>query len=114
MEEIQGRREEVLYFRTTGGATTAVHPMVFYRLLDAEPVNGWQVVQQQERLYLYLSGDAGLVREVELIARLQEALERQGIISPQIVIEWRQGVMRGATGKASRIVSRLSGLTVSD
>lgn len=108
IEEIQGRREEVLHFPTSREAT-AVHPVVFYRILDAEPVIGWQVVQEDARLCLYLSGDASLANEVDLIARVQAALERQGVVPPQIVIEWRQNVTRGTTGKASRIVSRLSG-----
>jgi phenylacetate-coenzyme A ligase PaaK-like adenylate-forming protein len=107
MEAIQGRREEVLSFRTRD-ATTAVHPMVFYRILDAEPVLGWQVVQEENRLRLCLHGDAGRVREADLIARVQAALARQEIITPRIVVEWEHDVTRGATGKVSRIVSRLS------
>lgn len=105
IEDIQGRLEEVLRFPGQDSGTVATHPMVFYRILDATPVQGWQVVQEGEQLRLCLSGTPGVIDEPALIAMVRSALERQGALPPPITIEWQDEIVRGATGKASRIVA---------
>jgi phenylacetate-CoA ligase len=107
IDDIQGRLEEVLRFPAPGGRTVAIHPMVFYRLLDATPVAGWQVVQEPGRLSLRLSGPAGSINEAALIGAVQAALAHQGAVTPPITVQWQDGVMRGATGKAPRIISMI-------
>jgi putative adenylate-forming enzyme len=104
IEDIQGRLEEVLHFPGQSGGIVSAHPMVFYRLLDATPVQGWQVVQEDGRLLLRLSGTPGVINEMELVGAVRQALERQGALPPLITVEWQPGVTRGATGKAARIL----------
>jgi phenylacetate-CoA ligase len=105
IEDIQGRLEEVLHFPGRDGGTVRAHPMVFYRILDATPVQGWQVVQQDEGLSLCLSGRPGVVDEATLVETVRQALERHGALPPPITVEWQQGMRRGATGKAARILA---------
>jgi phenylacetate-coenzyme A ligase PaaK-like adenylate-forming protein len=105
--DIQGRREEVLRFPKRGGGTVAAHPMVFYRLLDAIPVSGWQVVQENERLSLRLIEGACRFEEEALVNAVRRALEQLNAVTPPIAVEWVTDVQRGATGKIARIVSRL-------
>lgn len=105
IEDIQGRLEEVLRFPGQDGGTVATHPMVFYRILDATPLQGWQVVQEGEQLRLRLSGTPGVIDEPALVATVRSALERQGALPPPITVAWQDGVVRGATGKAARIVT---------
>jgi hypothetical protein len=108
---VGGRQEEVLYFpaRLGHGATdsVAVHPMIFYRILDAAPLTGWQVVQEANRLSLRLSrsgeGSDQALAEA-LVQAVRQAIERQGGEAPPISVDWLDGVGRGATGKARHIV----------
>ena len=106
IDDIQGRREEVLRFSGHTGRSVAIHPMVFYRILDAIPVSGWQVVQHGDRLHLRLSGDVARVDEQALVESVCQALARQDAVLPVIKVEWLADVARGATGKAARIISR--------
>ena len=103
IDHIQGRQEEVLRFPAATGGTVAVHPMVFYRILDAAPVAGWQVAHTADGLCLRLSGDQGAVDEPQLVASVRRALALQNIAPPPITVQWRADVPRGATGKAARI-----------
>jgi phenylacetate-coenzyme A ligase PaaK-like adenylate-forming protein len=116
LDDIQGRLEEVLRFPTQEGGrgeagTVAVHPMVFYRLLDATPVAGWQVVQEPDRLSLRLglggAQPAGIINEAALVEAVRRALAQQGAVTPPITVQWLEGVTRGATGKAARIISTI-------
>ena len=70
----------------------AVHPMIFYRILDAIPVAGWQVVQERDRLCLQLSGPMDGADEQTLVATVRLALMRQGVRMPPITVEWRQEI----------------------
>jgi phenylacetate-coenzyme A ligase PaaK-like adenylate-forming protein len=108
LDSILGRPEEVLRLPDASGGSVAVHPMLFYRILDAAPVAGWQVVQEPDRLRLCLSGQAERVCEESVMTAVRQALERQGALPPPLVVEWQQAVARGKTGKASRITSRLN------
>lgn len=106
IKRIQGRQEEVLHLPTRDRGTVPVHPMVFYRILDAVPVTGWQVVQEEERLSIRLSGEKQGVDEAALIETVEQALLRQGAATPPIAIQWKDHVARGATGKAARIIAK--------
>jgi phenylacetate-coenzyme A ligase PaaK-like adenylate-forming protein len=105
---VGGRQEEVLHFpaRAGEGATgsVAVHPMVFYRILDAAPLAGWQVVQEADRLCLRLSRGSREVEGQELAEAVRQAIERQGGEAPAISVEWQEDTARGMTGKARRVV----------
>jgi phenylacetate-coenzyme A ligase PaaK-like adenylate-forming protein len=105
---IHGRQEEVLRFPAGAGGTVSVHPMVFYRILDATAASGWQVIQESDRLCLNISGSPDSVNEHDVIDTVRIALERQGAVVPPIVVQWQEDVVRGVTGKAARIESRLS------
>ncbi|MBI1295324.1 phenylacetate--CoA ligase family protein [bacterium] len=107
IDKIQGRMEDVLALPARNGGTVPVHPMVFYRILDEVPVLSWQVVQEEERLSILLSGDRQQVDEKALVERIQHALIKQGAANPYTVIQWKAGLARGTTGKAARIRSHL-------
>lgn len=106
IEGIEGRREEVLQFPKQNGGTVAVHPMVFYRILDATPVHSWQVIQEPNRLCLRLTGEDAGLDDRGIANHVGQALERQNAIPPSIDVQWITGVQRGVTGKAARIVRR--------
>jgi phenylacetate-coenzyme A ligase PaaK-like adenylate-forming protein len=107
IDEIQGRRERVLYFPGSDGGAVAVHPMVFYRILDAIPVTGWQVVQEGETLSLRLTGSPKGVDTQALVNSVRDALARLTALVPEIHVEWIPEMERGRTGKAAHIVPAL-------
>jgi phenylacetate-CoA ligase len=105
IDGIQGRSETVLHLPGRNGREqVAVHPMVFYRILDALPVQNWQVRQERGDLNLVLSGGRQGVNEQELIDSIQQALLRLHADLPAVRVTWKSNVMRGLTGKARRIV----------
>ena len=115
VEEIQGRREEVLEFPGRNGAAAPIHPMVFYRIFDAAPLADWQVVQEGHclRLRLRLRRGPAPTQEVApleeaLVAEVHAALVQHGIVVPEITVEWMDAAARGATGKATRILAQPS------
>ena len=107
IEDIQGRREEVLQFPNGNRGAVSVHPMVFYRILDAAPVTAWQIVQIDSKiLQVRLSGNSARVDEQTLVRSLQDALERQKAEPVAVEVKWMTEMERNATGKAPRILSR--------
>jgi phenylacetate-CoA ligase len=114
IDDIQGRREEVLRFAGVGGNEVAAHPMVFYRILDAMPVHGWQVTHAPDKLWLHLTGEPAKVDEPALVAAVEQALVRLGAKPLAIEVAWNLDVARGTTGKAARIVQRQNAMAHGD
>ncbi len=104
IDHIQGRLENVLHFPDGRGETVAVHPMIFYRILDALPVKGWKVIQEDDRLCLQLNGKAHQVSEQALVIAVRDALAQLNAVVPEVVVTWVPDVERGSTGKVVRIV----------
>jgi phenylacetate-CoA ligase len=108
IEGVGGRTDDVLYFPSRqsreGAGSVAVHPMVFYRILDAAQVANWQVSKEADRLCLRLSRANAEVGEAPIVDAVRQALEGQGAMAPPIVVEWQADIARDATGKARRIV----------
>lgn len=106
IDDVQGREEEVLRFPGRTGGMIAVHPMVFYRILDATPTSSWQVIQDGSILRLHLTGDARKIQTQTIVNTVQATLEQMDILCPTIVVKWISDAKRGATGKAARILSK--------
>lgn len=85
-----------------------MHPMVFYRILDAAPAVSWQVVQESRtQLSLRLNGASDEIDEPALVKAVSNALERLNAVVPDIAVERATGIERSASGKTKRIRSRL-------
>ncbi|MBI2995018.1 MAG: phenylacetate--CoA ligase family protein [Gammaproteobacteria bacterium] len=109
IDAIEGRTEDVLLFpaRLEGHAPVPVHPNVFHDVLDVFPTAGWQVVQDESGLSVYLCGPRN-IREFEALRlALYRALEAQNVQVPPIKIQPVDKLERGATAKAPLVVSRL-------
>ncbi|MFW6097958.1 MAG: phenylacetate--CoA ligase family protein, partial [Chloroflexota bacterium] len=107
VDDIQGRQEDILRFPHRQGGTVDVHPMVFYRILDAAPVANWQVVQENGNLTLHLDGAGDNSHEPALVNSVSSALERLDAVVPAITVSRTKDIERSTSGKTKRLISCL-------
>jgi putative adenylate-forming enzyme len=106
IDAIEGRREDVLRFRSHAGGPVSIHPNTFHRLLEGIPVAGWQVIQEGNLLRVHLMGlrDPNLP---DVLARsIAGLLEASGAELPPIEVREVAVLERGATGKAPLLIAR--------
>jgi phenylacetate-CoA ligase len=108
IDGIQGRDEDVLSFPGAAGGVVNVHPLVFSRIMDTLPVSGWQVVQEEDRLRVLLSGVRGAFEDEALADSLRQALTEQGVPVPGVGVQRVESIPKTAAGKAPLIKSNLS------
>lgn len=108
IERVEGRVEEVLRFDSQSGtAPVDVHPKVFHDALEAAPVAGWQVVQDDAGLSIFVTGLRDSSWPEALPRDLAPRLEALGARPPAIRVVPVGALQRGATGKAPLVHSRL-------
>jgi putative adenylate-forming enzyme len=113
IDSIEGRTEDVLKFPAGDGSSreVAVHPNIFHELLETLPVAGWQVIQSEDALRIFLLGTTAealaAVNVPALTEFIRRRLEKHGALPPPIEVEHVSALSRGATGKAPLIQSRL-------
>ena len=80
IEAVEGRQEDILYFpaRSSLASTISVHPNAFHHLLENVRVTGWQLIQEESGLNVYLAGlrDAGACEAIE--PEIRRFSNRQG------------------------------------
>ena len=67
IDAIEGRTEDALYLPGIRGGYVMIQPLVFHRVLDARPAQGWQVRQTSTGIDLLLAGppDGDLPQRVQ-------------------------------------------------
>jgi phenylacetate-CoA ligase len=95
---IEGREEEVLTL-----AGVAVHPNVFHSALQALPVSGWQVVEEEGSLRVLLARPLGPIVESDVAARVENQLEHVGAHGVPIEVAMVSEIPRTRLGKAPLI-----------
>ena len=106
LEEIEGRQEDVLYFRARADSERkiALHPNVFHRLLETAPAPGWQVVQDDQGISVNLTGLREEAGRSQIEIGVRKLLEAEGVEMPPIRVDAVTELRRGKTGKAPLIV----------
>lgn len=107
IDGIQGRTSDILYLPGVSGGEIAIHPVTFHHVLDSLPVSGWQVLQEADGLHLLLSGVRGSLDDQFLADAMRQALAKQGIIIPPVMVKRVTSIPKGATGKTPLIKSNL-------
>jgi putative adenylate-forming enzyme len=107
IDDIQGRKEEILYFSARVGGEVKVHPHTFHQILDVMPVSEWQIIRDTDELRILLNSPPNEWVDAELVDRLGRKLEKQGAIIPPITVQHVSEIPRNQTGKASRIRSEI-------
>ncbi|MFO0751561.1 MAG: hypothetical protein U1F43_38735 [Myxococcota bacterium] len=101
---VEGRADETLRLPGKAGGEVAVHPVVFYRVMEAATGHEWQVVREASGLRV----DVALAAQVDaaaVTAGITAALERAGVAPVPIALRAVARVERGKSGKAARVRS---------
>jgi phenylacetate-CoA ligase len=108
LESIQGRMTEVLYLLSTTGKEQAVSLYLFENTLDTLPLSGWQIVQEEDGLHVFLTGASEELGDGYLQDKLRWALTGRGLIVPPITIHRVAALNRNASGKTPMLLSRVA------
>jgi phenylacetate-CoA ligase len=103
IEGVQGRVEEALEFPARAGGQIRVQPAVFHSVMDAVPAEGWQLVQEPDRLAVLLAGAPDAFDDDGLAGRLRHELQSRGVVTPQLEVRRLRTIPRTALGKAPLI-----------
>lgn len=106
IEHVQGRSDEWIALRGPDGRAVEVHPIVVARVLDRLPAAGWQLRVEPRSLTVQARGLAVDFDAGPLVRELGEALRAQGAAGVAIRLERVDDLVRGATGKAPRVLAR--------
>jgi hypothetical protein len=71
--------------------------------MDAAPAEGWQLVQEPDRLAVLLAGAPDAFDDDGLAGRLMHELWSRGALAPQIEVRRLRAIPRTALGKAPLI-----------
>jgi phenylacetate-CoA ligase len=100
VEDIQGRKEDVLFFPGTAGAEVRIMPHVFHKVMDVAPVQQWQIIQEEGGLRVLVSGVREGFSQEALVNSLEGMLSAHGAIVPTIQVSQAADIQRSATDKA--------------
>ena len=78
IEGIQGRIEDALGFLTGSGGQVTVRPAVVHGVMDGVPAEGWQLVQEPDRLAVLLARVPDSFDDEGLAERLAHELRSRG------------------------------------
>jgi phenylacetate-CoA ligase len=107
LEAIEGRTTEMIYLPSLTGGEEEVHPFLFEIVLDELPVNGYQVVHEEEGLHIFLTGAAEELRDEHVRDVLQAELNKREVIIPPIEIHRVRELNRNVNGKTPKVISHV-------
>ncbi|HXZ04555.1 MAG TPA: hypothetical protein VEH81_06955 [Ktedonobacteraceae bacterium] len=100
VEDIQGRKEDVLLFPGTDGVEVRIMPHVFHKVMDVIPVQQWQIMQEEGGIRILVSGIREGFSQEALLHSLEAMLSAQGAVVPAIQVSQAAGIQRSTTDKA--------------
>lgn len=108
IESIQGRASDMLYFPTHNGKEEGFAPLQFETVFDSMPISGWQVILELDGLHVFMTGSSpDELSDEYVIAALQNALTKRGVIMPAIEIHRVTALTQSASGKVSMLISHV-------
>ena len=104
IEEVQGREEQVIYLTGQSGNKVRIEPDLFFDNMVLLPVDGWQIVQEQDDALTFLIlGAHPEFNEPEFVKNITAELVKLGAIQPQITVEHITELRRTKVGKVITI-----------
>ena len=84
IECVQGRIEEALSFPAQSGGQVTIRPAALHSVMDVVPAEGWQLLQEPDRLVVRLAGVPDSFDEDGLADRLRRELRSRGVLPPRV------------------------------
>lgn len=106
IEEIQGRSDQIIYLKSIQNENIAVHPVIFYNIMDLVGITQWQVILNKDEFTFVIAGKKGPEIENNIIELLNQALLKMDIKPPRISIRYSD-LQRNSRGKLSLIINNL-------
>lgn len=97
----------MLYFPTISGKDEGITTLQFETIFDMKPLTGWQILQDQDGLHIFLTGALEEMQDTDLLDALRQMFVRRGVIVPTMDIHRVTTLSTNANGKAPMILSRL-------
>jgi len=97
---IEGRAEDILQLPARSGGTVSIHPNVFHDILEALPVQAWQVLEEPDVIRVLLARPQAEIDGERISSDIAQALERQGARARAVRVERVAAVVKTAMGKA--------------
>jgi phenylacetate-coenzyme A ligase PaaK-like adenylate-forming protein len=108
MENVQGRVVEIISLPSTTGGEERIFPYLFSSLFNPLPVSGWQIVQEDDGLHIFLTGVSEELRDEHLLGALQQMFSERGVMVPAMQIHRVAALTRNASGKTPTVLSHVS------
>ncbi len=99
VDDIQGRKEDILFFPGTAGTEVRIMPHVFHKVMDVIPVRQWQIIQEEGGLHVLVSGVREGYSQEALVNSLEGMLSAHGAAIPVIHVSQAASIQRSATDK---------------
>ncbi|HVI40595.1 MAG TPA: hypothetical protein VM577_08045, partial [Anaerovoracaceae bacterium] len=84
----------------------AVHPVIFYNIMDLVGITQWQVILNKDEFTFLIAGKREPGIENKIIELLNEALSKINVKPPRISIRYSD-LQRNSRGKLSLIINNL-------
>ena len=107
IDNVDGRRDEVLHFPASNGELVAIHPNALRRVVETVTLSGWELLLERDGLHLTLAGVPDEFDETGLAGALGREVTAQGAALPVIHMHQVDKIQRGASGKAPMIRSNI-------
>ncbi len=95
-------------FPGLAGGRVAVNPIVFDRLMDLQPVQAWQVVQEADVLRVRVSQPSAAFISESVAQAVRQALSAHGVSVPPVCVEEVTAIPRDLTSKAALVSSAVT------
>jgi phenylacetate-CoA ligase len=99
IDGVQGRKEDILMMPRSDGNLVRVHPIVFHDVMDTVPNLGWQIVQNENGLTVFIVATKETIEQT-IEHNLAKALEKNEVIVPPIQLEKVNAIPKAPSGKS--------------
>ena len=101
LDGIEGRAEDILRLPGRAGGSVAIHPNVFHDILEALPVQAWQVIEEPDVIRVLLARPETDVDVERLSSDLVRALDVHGARARPVRVERVDAVVEDRHGKST-------------
>jgi phenylacetate-coenzyme A ligase PaaK-like adenylate-forming protein len=99
IEMVQGRREDVLVMPGVQGGAVSIHPNVIHDVMSTLPNHGWQLVEEEHGLRMFLVPAPEPIAPSVVRERIQGALAAQHARVPEVRVNEVDAIPKAPSGK---------------